>query len=107
MSAASACRTTLPLERMAGATVQRPKRSVPRPGNNMKNLILAFLIVLAGAVLCFIVLSMFNVSKEIAAPIASMVFGAIKYVHELLDEKKSMVNGTVLFKWQKAQKWAR
>jgi hypothetical protein len=49
-------------------------------------LLLAFLVVLCAAGLCFGLLSVFGVAEKIAGPLASALFGAITYVHQALEK---------------------
>src|SRR5260221_2665331 len=53
----------------------------------MKTLALAFAIVLAAVTLCFGVLARFGVADKVAAPIASVLFAAITYVHQALEQR--------------------
>jgi len=53
----------------------------------MKTLGFAFVIVLAAATVCFGVLAKFGVADKVAAPIAGVLFGAITYVHQALEQR--------------------
>ncbi len=62
----------------------------------MKNLTLAFLLVVTGAILCFVVLYLFGIQKEVAAPFSSFFLGAITYIHQALEQKKLTANPSLL-----------
>lgn len=62
----------------------------------MKNLIIAFFIVLLGAVITFAILSVFEIQKEIAGTASGIFFGGISYVHQILDKRSLKPNLSAL-----------
>ncbi len=62
----------------------------------MKNLLIAFLIVLTGAAISFTVLSVFEVQKEIAGSISGIFFGGISFVHQILEKRSIKPNISAL-----------
>lgn len=62
----------------------------------MKNLFIAFFIVLLGAVITFAVLSVFEIQKEIAGTASGIFFGGISYVHQILEKRSLKPNISAL-----------
>jgi len=63
---------------------------------NMINLLLSFIVVLFGAAICFYLLYIFGVAKEIASAVAASIIAAITHVHNLLEKKEVKLNLALL-----------